>query len=62
MNREIVVQKNLKAWSWEANWDHKVHQFVHLFKPQANNQRGIHIHILHHRGCQWANRLEQHQS
>jgi hypothetical protein len=30
-----------------------IDRFVHLFKPRAENQRNIQIHILHHRRYQW---------
>ncbi len=44
---------DLEAWSWEANWDHEVDRFVHLFRLGVENQRDIHIHIWNHSGYQW---------
>ncbi len=38
MNQKFLKFKtNGKAWNWEANWDHKVDKFNHLFKLRVDN-------------------------
>jgi hypothetical protein len=48
----LVVQNRLKGMELGSQIPQS-RQFVHIFKPRTENHRGIHIHILHHKGYQW---------